>query len=159
MTIFTPFHLKFLLWSKIGEVLLIIIWPGLSTLSSALLLTCPCYRVTADRRSRECDTFVMVKCEGAAHPTSSQSHASLGSHPSVENILQISSTVSLSRVSPRNYCDCKFIDMSGFYLVIDCHRSRSGAEEQRHLGGSRAGNDISRKFSQYFEELLGPSSC
>ena len=102
-----------------------------TVLSSALLLTCPCYRVTADRRSRECDTFVMVKCEGAAHSTSSQSHASLGSHPSVENILQISSAVSLSRVSPRNYCDCKFIAMSGFYLVIDCHRSQSGSEQRR----------------------------
>ena len=72
------------------EMLLIIIC---TVLSSALLLTCPCYRVTADLRSRECDTFVMVKCEGAAHSTYSQSHASLGFHPSVENILQISCAV------------------------------------------------------------------
>ena len=72
------------------EMLLIIIC---TVLSSALLLTCLCYHVTADLRSRECDTFVMVKCEGAAHSTYSQSHASLGFHPSMENILQISSAV------------------------------------------------------------------
>ena len=80
------------------EMLLIIIS---TVLSSALFMTCPCYRVTADLRSRECDTFVMVKCEGAAHSTYSQSHAGLGFHPSVENILQISSVLSRCLESPR----------------------------------------------------------